>query len=322
MPTARRPEVPPAAPRGALVVRLCNWVGEVVLSIPALRRLEAAGFELRLVGKRWAPALLEGTGWPVLVRRAGLGAAATQLRELRRALACAGGAAPRALLLTKSLSSAVETRLAGLRAAGYAHDGRSLLLAAAYPLPRFAHAAHAYWHLVSRFLGEDAPYPASVDLVPSPAQDAAARALLAAHGLAARGFVLLCPFSGADDRERRKVWPGFAELAAALDACALPVVVCPGPGEDELAAATLPRALQLKGIDLGVYAALLRIAHTVVANDTGPGHLAAAVGARLVSIYGPQSIAAWAPLGPHVELVHDPAGWPPAARIAASVLGA
>ncbi len=305
-----------------LIVRLCNWVGEVVLAVPALRRLEAAGFALHLIGKGWAPALLEGTGWPVLVRRAGLGAATAQLRGLRRALESAGGAAPRALVLTKSLSSALEMRLAGLGAAGYAHDGRSLLLAAAYPLPRFAHAAHAYWHLVSRFLGADAPYPASVDLVPSPAQDAAARALIAARGLAPRGFVLLCPFSGADDRERRKVWPGFAELAAAVEARGLPAVVCPGPGEDELAAATLPRAVQLKGIDLGVYAALLRLAHAVVANDTGPGHVAAAVGARLVSVYGPQSVAAWAPLGPRVELLHDPGGWPAAARVAASVLGA
>jgi len=303
-------------------VRLCNWVGEVVLSVPALRRLEAAGYALQLVGRRWAPALLEGTGWPVLVRPPGLGAATAQLRGLRRALASAGGPAPRALLLTKSLSSALEARLAGLAAAGYAHDGRSLLLAAAYPLPRFAHAAHAYWHLASRWLGEDAPYPASVELVPSAAQDAAARALLAAHGLAPRGFVLLCPFSGPDDRERRKVWPGFGALATALAARALPVVVCPGPGEDRLAAATLPRAIALAGVDLGVYAALLRLAHAVVANDTGPGHLAAAVGARLVSIYGPQSVAAWAPLGPRVELLHDPGGWPPVARVAALVLDA
>jgi heptosyltransferase-2 len=320
MPTARRSEVPPAAPRGALVVRLCNWVGEVVLSVPALRRLESAGFDLQLVGKRWAPALLAGTGWPVLVRRSGLAAATGQLRALRRTLAAAGGPAPRALLMTKSLSSALEARLAGLRPAGYAHDGRSLLLAAAYPLPRFAHAAQAYWHLASGFLGADAPYPDAVDLAPSPAQEAAARALLAAHGLAPGGFVLLCPFSGADDRERRKVWPGFAELAAALDARALPVVVCPGPGEEALAAVTLPRAVPLTGVDLGVYAALLRLARAVVANDTGPGHLAAAVGARLVSIYGPQSVAAWAPLGPRVELLHDPHGWPSAERILTLVL--
>ncbi len=321
MPTARRSAEPPAASRGALVVRLCNWVGEVVLSVPALRRLEAAGYQLHAVGKGWAPALLAGTGWPVTVRRSGLGTATGQLRELRASLAVAGGPAPRALLMTKSLSSALEARLAGLPAAGYAHDGRSLLLGAAYPLPRFEHAAHAYWHLVSCFLNEEAPFPSAIGLAPSAAQDVAARALLAGRGLAPGGFVLLCPFSGPDDRERRKVWPGFAELAATLEARCVPTVVCPGPGEEALAAATLPQAAQFTGVDLGVYAALLAQARAVIANDTGPGHLAAAVGARLVSIYGPQSVAAWAPLGPRVELYHDVSGWPPAARIAAAVLG-
>ena len=321
MPIARRPEPPTTTPRGPLVVRLCNWVGEVVLSVPALRRLTTAGYALELVGKSWAPALLAGSGWPVLARRGGLVAAAGQLRALRRTLAVAAAPPPRALLMTKSLSSALEARLAGLPPSGYAHDGRSPLLAAAYPLPHFAHAAHAYWHLVSCFLGVDAPYPATIDLEPSAAQDAAARALLAAHGLSVGGYALLCPFSGADDRERRKVWPGFAELAAALDGRGLRIVVCPGPGEDALATAAVPGAVQLAGVDLGVYAALLRLARGVVANDTGPGHLAAAVGARLVSVYGPQSVAAWAPLGPRVRLFHDPAGWPPVAPVAAAVLG-
>jgi heptosyltransferase-2 len=321
MPTARRSELPPAASRGALVVRLCNWVGEVVLSVPALRRLESAGFRLELVGKGWAPALLEGTGWPVHVRPSGLVAATAQLRALRRTLAAAGGPLPRSLLMTKSLSSAVETRLAGLAPSGYARDGRSLLLAAAYPLPRFEHAAQAYWHLVSRFLGTDAPYPQTIDLAPSGAQRQAAEALLASRGLAPGGFVLLCPFSGADDRERRKVWPGFAALGAALAARALPSVVCPGPGELAAAEATLPAAVVLPGVDLGVYAALLALSRAAVANDTGPGHLAAAVGARLIGIYGPQSVAAWAPLGPRVELLYDRTGWPSVERVV-GLLGA
>ena len=301
------------------MVRLCNWVGEVVLSVPALRRLETAGYDLHLVGKHWAPALLASTGWRVTARPAGLGAAIRQLRELRRSAAWDRGRVT-ALLMTKSLSSALEARLAGLAAVGYAKDGRSPLLAAAYPLLRFEHAAHAYWHLASRFLGSDAPYPTAVDLPPNPLQISAANALLAEYGLTARKFVLLCPFSGADDKERRKVWPGFAGLAARLAATSLPTVVCPGPGEDAVARAELPTAVLLPGVDLGTYGALLHLAHAVVANDTGPGHLAAAVGARLVSIYGPQSVAAWSPLGARVRLMHEPTGWPTVDQVTAAVL--
>lgn len=303
----------PVIQRGPVIVRLCNWVGEVVLSMPALRRLQAAGYELHLVGKGWAPRLLEGTGWPVVVRAHGLRAAAGQLRELAKELRPrlpAGSRSVPAVLFTKSLSSALEARLGGLHAYGYARDGRGLLLKGAYPLARFVHAAHAYWDVVGRFLGTDAPFPDVVELEPGPAARARAAVLLAERGIAPGSYLLLCPFSGADDRLGRKVWPGYAELGRQLAAAGIPVVVCPGPGEEAAAAATLPTATCLAGTDLGTYGALLAMARGVVANDTGPGHLAAAVGAPLVAIYGPQSVSAWAPLGRQVKLLLDASGWP------------
>jgi heptosyltransferase-2 len=319
MPSARRPDPPSSASRGTLVVRLCNWVGEVVLALPTLARLANAGYALELVGKGWAPALLAGSGWPVHVRPPALLAAARQLRGLPRAPGVPPG--PDALLLTKSFSSALEARLGGRRAAGYARDARSWLLAAAWPLPRFAHAAHAYWHLADRLLGAAAPFPGGAPLATSAAQDATAHALLASHGLAPGAYVLLCPFSGADDRERRKVWPGFAVLGGLLETQGIAQLVCPGPGEESRVAAVLPRAISARGVDLGVYAALARAARAVIANDTGPGHLAAAAGAKLVSVYGPQSVAAWAPLGANVRLFHDPSGWPDAGRVLEAALG-
>ncbi|MBS0395807.1 MAG: glycosyltransferase family 9 protein [Proteobacteria bacterium] len=298
-------------------MRLCNWVGEVVLAVPTLRRLEAAGYELWLVGKRWAPALLEGTGWNVVVREPALWPAARQLAALRVRLAAPER--PYAFLLTKSFSSALEARLGGWRPVGHARDGRSPLLSRAFPLVRGSHASHAYWDLASRFLGADEPFPQTVSLAPSAAQAARAAELLAAHGLATGRYVALCPFSGADDRDGAKVWPGFGALGRTLAAAGVATLVCPGPGEEARAAAVLPAAVSLPGLDLGVYGALLARSRAVVANDTGPGHLAAAVGARLIAVYGRQSVAAWRPLGERVTLLHAP-DWPGADEVAARVL--
>jgi heptosyltransferase-2 len=304
-----------------LLVRLCNWVGEAVVSLPALRRLAAGGYEPHFYGKGWAPALLEGAGWPVTVRRGGLQDATAQLRSLRQTLALAGTATP-ALLMTNSFFSALEMRLAGFAPSGYAHEGRSPLLRHAYRLPRFVHAAHAYWHLAGCFLGTDEPFPATLDWTPSDAQRAQAQTLLSQHGLAPRSFVILCPFTGPDDRENRKVWPGFRELATVLQAAGVPVVVCPGPGEEAAAASLAAGAICLPGIDLGVYGALFELARSVVANDTGPGHLAAAAGARLISLYGPQSVAAWTPIGANVQLFQDAAEWPAVDYVAKAALAA
>ena len=291
-----------------MLVRLCNWVGEAVLSLPALRRLSAAGYELHLYGKAWAPALFEGTGWPVTVRSASLNATTERLRSLRRMIN--SDAPPPALLMTNSFSSALEARLGGFSPSGFANEGRSWLLRKAFRKPSFTHAAHSYWHLAGCFLGTDEPFPSSLQWAASEAQRAQAQALLVQHGLTPGSFVVLCPFSGPDDRENQKVWPGFGELATALHAAGLAVVLCPGPGEEVAAAALAPTAICLPDVDLGAYGALFQFAHSVVANDTGPGHLAAAAGARLVSIYGPHSVAAWTPIGPSVQLFCDASNWP------------
>jgi heptosyltransferase-2 len=316
MSTNHRSAASEQAPKGVLLVRLCNWVGEVVLSLPALHRLAAAGYELHLCGKGWAQALFEGAGWPVTVRRGGLRNSIAQLRSLRRD---SGSTAP-ALLMTSSFFSALEMRLAGFAPSGYAREGRNLLLQAAYPLPSFAHAAGAYWHLAGCFLGTEEMLPASWKWTPSNAQRAQAQALLNRHGLTAQSFVVFCPFSGPDDSKHRKVWPGFKQLGAALDAANVPVVICPGPGEEAAAANLSAKAICLPNIDLGVYGALFEMARGVVANDTGPGHLAAAAGARLISIYGPQSLTDWTPVGPRVRLFFDTSKWPTVDCIAEATL--
>jgi heptosyltransferase-2 len=328
MSTSRQTTDSARRPSGPLLVRLCNWVGEAVLSLPALRRLAEAGYQLHLYGRGWAPALFEGTGWPVTVRGGGVTQATAQLRALRRTLSAAEPVP--ALLMTNSFASALETRLAGFAPSGFARECRGPLLCSAYPWPGiaqagpgfatsgFAHAAEAYWQLASSFLGTEEGFPARLDWTPSETQRARALALLSRYGLDAGSFVVLCPFSGPDDREHQKVWPGFRELGAKLAASGASAVVCPGPGEQAVDAGA--QAVCLPGVDLGVYGALFKLARSVVANDTGPGHLAAAAGARLVSVQGPQSSAVWRPIGPGVRLFQSALEWPSVDSVAAAAL--
>jgi heptosyltransferase-2 len=62
----------------------------------------------------------------------------------------------------------------------------------------------------------------------------------------------------------------------------------------------------LEGNDLAVYTALLQRAALVVANDTGPGHMAAALGRPLISVLGSANAARWAPWGPQVQVLQHP----------------
>jgi len=97
-------------------------------------------------------------------------------------------------------------------------------------------------------------------------------------------------------------------LVAALVAAGHRVLVTGGPGETTLTAEVAAgQALDLGGrLDLPTLAAVLERARAVVAVNTGPAHLAAAVGTPVVSLFAPVVAAsAWAPYGVPTVLLGD-----------------
>lgn len=310
MPAQRRP----------LIVRLRNWVGDVTLGVPLLQRLADEGYELHLVGKGWARDLLAGHGWPVHALPPTWRERVALLRRLKQDTGAGAAAGANALCLPYSFSSALEFRLAGLRALGYAYEGRSLLLSRAARRPQGVHELQVYWALGDALLGRVQAPPAAIGLRVSAAHQAQARALRAAHGIEA-GCILICPFAGGTWAKQDKTWPGFADFAArVLPTFGPTVVVCPGPGgEEAVAREHFPGARLLPGVGLGTYAALLQDAALMVANDTGPGHMAAAVGTPLVSVLGPSDPALWRAWGPTVQVLQGEGTWPTAAQVQAAV---
>lgn len=94
----------------------------------------------------------------------------------------------------------------------------------------------------------------------------------------ARGEIVIVPGAG----KPNKIWPHFKELATRLGPRALVVW---GPGERELAETI--GAPMAPPSNLRQLAFLLKNAEVVVGGDTGPLHLAAALGTKVVGLYGP-----------------------------------
>lgn len=301
---------PPPKP---LIVRLRNFVGDTVLSLPALRLLEQHGYRLELVGKGWARGLLEAEGWAVHVRPAKLGDRIAQLRELRRRFRAEDAGFDRrsnTLLLPYAFSAALDARLAGLRAEGHAGDGRTWLMQRGHPRRDGRHTLVEYWELACDFLGIQAEPPADIHVKVTEVQREQALALLAAQGLEAGRFVLICPFANGKVEFLDRSWPAFPDFVRRLHADGRRIVIVPGPAEVQGAKDLYPDAIRLDGVALGVYNALLQLAGVVVSNDTGPAHMAAGVGARLVSVLGPTDPGRWAPWGSTVTLMRrGPGAW-------------
>ncbi len=313
--------------RRILAVRL-DSDGDVLLTGPAIRALAAGGDEVvAVVGPRGrqAAALLPGVarvvvwhcGWvdgdapPVTARS--VADAVTELAAL---------AADEAVVFTSFHQSPLPTALV-LRMAGVPR-----ITAASVDFPgglldvRARPGDPAEDPTVD--LPDDLPEPeralavaARGGYLPGPDDDGclrvttppdaavAARALLAERGIAAgEPYVALHPGASVPAR----AWPPerCAEGVAALRAAGRRVVVTGAPGETALTAAVAGG----HGTDLGgatsfaVLAEVLRAADAVVVGNTGPAHLAAAVGTPVVSLFAPVVPAVrWAPYGvPHVLL--------------------
>jgi len=141
-----------------------------------------------------------------------------------------------------------------------------------------------------------APGPACFPLPCSTATEAWCDAELRRRGL--EDFALLSPGGGWG----AKLWPAgnYGEAAAALGREGLPSLVNFGPGEEELARAAEQSsggAAQPICCALGELIALTRRASLFIGGDSGPMHLAAALGIPVVAIFGPTDPARNGPYG-------------------------
>ena len=108
--------------------------------------------------------------------------------------------------------------------------------------------------------------------------------------LGAQPFALINP--GAAWPNKRWAPERFGELAAFLrEACGLVPVVLWGPGEEALArqviASASGAAIEAPRTGLADLVALARASALVISGDTGPLHIATAVGTPTVSLFGP-----------------------------------
>jgi heptosyltransferase-2 len=295
-----------------IALRLPNWVGDVMMALPALARLHADGVSFRCYGRGWTGDLLAAMPYEVETIPRGIRAGAAVLRHAR---------ADAGLLMTDSFSSAAAMRWAGIAAVGYRRDFRGLLLGSAVAKPTGIHRVKSYLHLIDALYdylqrrGWERPSPATDDASPMRLELHARHVAEAERALTtasvASPFVVLCPLATGTIHGVSRRWTGFPELCERLRERGVVVVACPGPGEDAETRAALPGAVVLEGVGLGAFAAVMARARLVVSNDSGPLHLGAAAGARMVGLHGvtdPSVTAPWSPAAVHLGGIAE--GWP------------
>ena len=312
----------PKGPVRQILVRGPNWLGDAVMCEPALRGLRrlfpqatitllvkpsvAELFELHPAIDRVM--LYEDRG-----RHAGLAGKWRLAGDLRQ------HGFDLAILLQNAFEAALLTALGGIRRRyGYATDGRSLLLSDPVATPdrrSHKHQVQYYWDMLKP-LGLSGQ-PGHPELFVSPDEERVMAERLAQRGIMADDVVIGINPGSTYGGAKRWVPDRFAESTERLcrtlnDSGRRPAVVLIGAkGEEPLgrliASRLTARAAVLSGAtSIRELMAVIKRCAVLVTNDTGPMHIASAVGVPVVAIFGPTDWRTTSPYGEEHALLRHP----------------
>lgn len=303
-----------------VVVRGTNWVGDSVMTVPALRALRRIlpDAHITLALRPSAKGIFSEADFidDVLVYdRRNAFSVISQVREWRRRRF------DLAVLFQNAFEAALIPFLAGVPLRlGYATESRQAMLTHPLPLPDWRSSKHEvfyYLYLVTALeqlltgastICETDP---DISLAISESRKAGAAELLRSYGVKdEKSVVAICPGS---INSRAKRWPAerYAALADRLMDQQRQVVLIGSKDElgvtNEVTRRMRHRPVLLTGkTTLDQITAVLGHVDLVVTNDTGPAHIAAALGCPTIVIFGPTNPLTTRPFSFKAEIIRHP----------------
>jgi len=304
-----------------ILIRTTNWVGDAVMSIPALRAIRGRWpkAEIVILARPWVADLYRGQGYAdrLLIyenkgKHKGFWGRERLVRALRQEKFDV------AVLFQNAFDAAwIAWRARIPERIGYARHARSWLLTQAIATPvkgeAPAHEAYDYLELLCRagWL-ERLPRIDEISIAVFEEDRQKAQERLLAAGV--RKNSVRIAFASGAVYGSAKCWEperyaGLADrLIAAFDA---DVILFGAPQESGMAAriagAMSHRAFNLVGATrIGELPALLSSCRLFIGNDSGAMHVAGAVGVPVIGIFGPTDPEGTRPMTPQFTLIREP----------------
>lgn len=293
-----------------VLCRLPNHVGDCCMCLPALRLLAASGFTPALIGKRWAEDLMAGMGWRFDPIEGKVSEDLSRIRYLAQ-----NANASQGLLFPNSFGSALLFKLGRLKTTGLKTDLRSFILDNGIPEPGTMHEVERFFYVAHEAIKSWGGTPAfdkvpeRLSLILMKRHEAAAKNLIEQYKIPAR-FALLAPIARGKHLGKVKHWEHFNDLVKPLRDKGIEPIVFPSLREEALAKAACPDATILPPTTLGNFAAIAKRAEIVIANDSGVSHIAAAVGAKQITLVGVTDTKRTGPWNPDAIVLGGNGRWP------------
>lgn len=301
-----------------ILVRATNWVGDAVMSLPALEavRENFPGSRISVLAKPWVTPIFESHPAvdqiiPFKKRQGYLRGSLDMFRLCSR---IRNGGFDLTVLFQNAFEAALVARLGGSRyIVGYDADARGFLLT--HPVKRNEAVLRVhqveYYLCILRAMGWEAPNRDPVLYVSERHIDEA-KHLLRSHGLEAEDFLVGIGPGAIYGKTKR--WPPerFARIGdQAVEKWGAKVLVMGSRAEsricERLCKTMTHGSVNICGLtSLGVAIALVSLFGIFITNDSGLMHISAALGVPTVAIFGSTDPVATGPRGPNTRIVkHD-----------------
>lgn len=290
------------------LVFLPNWLGDVLFATPTIRAIKESdpdGFLAVVCPADIKQVFTLNPAIDEIITLSGNWSLVRRLRQYRF---------DRAILLRPSVTRSLIARLAGIpEVIGEERKNKDLFLTKKLPAPdSFKVHRKDYYLEVARGMGIPVNDSGEPDFFISPDDERKAGGLLSSEGVSAGDkYIVINP--GANWERKRWEIKSFSRLSDQLIEHTGRKIVVTGSGKDVRLACQMiaemkhPPVVLTGKTNLKMLGAILKKAELVIANDSGPLHLARALGAKTIALYGPTSPAITGPLGstPGVEMVKE-----------------
>ncbi len=292
-----------------ILLRGTNWIGDSVMTIPAMREVRNFFPEARitLYTRSWAKGIFENADFiDEILPFERTDSLLDQIKALRPRKFDLG------ITLANSFNSALSLKLSSIpKRFGYNTEARGFVLSNSPPVPDWKNSRHEVYYYLNLIGEVEKEFGGNLaidncDVVPklsvSDERKASARKLLESTGIdLSRPIVVLCPGS-TNSRAKRWGIEKYARLNDGLQEATANVILV-GSEDEVFIAEKVIDAARLKPFsltgktDLSALTAILCVADVCISNDTGTAHIAAAVGTKTMVIFGPTNPQTTQPMG-------------------------
>lgn len=257
-----------------LVVRLPNWIGDALMAFPMLLALQKKGIDFVCVGHPWAKELFSETNFKVITSP-----------QIKSSKWCYNFYKKNnfnyGLLCTRTLSTVVPMRLAGLKTVGY-HLFSNVRLNYNDSL----HTVENYFDLANYFIKDEFKLNDLTDKVPISKKNEEIAKKIIQEKINSK-YIVVCPYATNLHKGKNKEWPYWQKFCRKYNKYKIVSLV----SQSDLKRCKLeyPEIIVMS-CALPVTAYMMNNAEFVLANDSGAMHIASFFGANIIGLFGATEI--------------------------------